>query len=207
MLVLAGCQNIASRTATTHAPSTTSVYVVRRAWHIDIGFATADVQPPLSSLWATVPQAQYLEFGFGDRRYLMTRNHGTTSLIAAVWPGASLILMTALKATPQQAFGAEHVVVLHVTEAQAASIQNFIRVSLAASPVADGPYPGSVFYAGTQRYSGFHTCNTWAAEALRAGGLPVRSAGVLLAGQLWPQVRRLAIEVPEVSPQAGPPNR
>jgi uncharacterized protein (TIGR02117 family) len=215
VLLLSGCQNIALRPATvpmaTAPAATASVYIVRRAWHIDIGFAATDLQPPLRSLSAAVPQAQYLEFGFGDRHYLLTRTHGTTTLLAAVWPGASLILMTALKATPQQAFGAKHVVVLRISETQAASIQNFIWNSMAAStvgselaPVAEGPYPGSVFYAGTQRYSGLHTCNTWAAEALRAGKLHVHSSGVLLAEQLWPQVRRLATEAPQAGPQAGP---
>ena len=219
LLVLSGCQNIARRplaVPVADTPATASVYIVRRAWHIDIGFAAADLQPPLRSLSATVPQAQYLEFGFGDRHYLLTRDRRTTTLLAAVWPGASLILMTALKATPQQAFGAQHVVILRVRGAQAASIQNFVWNSMSPSPVgqafapaapapvAEGPYPGSVFYAGTQRYSGIHTCNTWAAEALRAGALRIRSSGVLFAGQLWSQVRRLAGEAPEVSPRAGP---
>lgn len=211
LLVLAGCQNIAPPPAAvpaagivpvtapeTDRPQTAAVYIVRRSWHIDIGFAVADLQPPLRAISDAVPQARYLEFGFGDRHYLMTRDHGTTTLLAAVWPGASLILMTALKATPQEAFGAEHVVVLHVRAAQAASVQNFIWGSMTApAPVADGPYPGSVFYGGTQHYSGLHTCNTWAAEALRAGALPVHSTGVLFAGQLWSQVQRLATQMPD----------
>jgi Protein of unknown function (DUF2459) len=56
---------------------------------------------------------------------------------------------------------------------------------------APGPYPGSGYFNAVPRYSAFHTCNTWAAEALKAAGLPVRSRGVALAGQLWRQSRRL----------------
>ena len=39
--------------------------------------------------------------------------------------------------------------------------------------LADGPYVGSVFYASTETYDAFHTCNTWTALVLRDGGLPV----------------------------------
>ena len=35
-------------------------------------------------------------------------------------------------------------------------------------------------------------CNTWAAQVLKAAALPIHSAGVIFAGQLWGQVRHLA---------------
>ena len=55
----------------------------------------------------------------------------------------------------------------------------------------DGPYEESVYFLATQKYSAFHTCNTWGAEALRAAGFHVHTAGVIFAGQLWIQARRL----------------
>jgi hypothetical protein len=66
--------------------------------------------------------------------------------------------------------------------------------------IADGPYPGSLFYASSGTYSGFYTCNTWTADALRVGGLPVSSDGVLFAGQVMDRARRAASLVP---PTAG----
>jgi Protein of unknown function (DUF2459) len=208
IVTLLGCQHIAPPRP---APAATSmVYVVRRAWHIDIGFAAGDLQPPLRSLLQAFPPAAYLEFGFGDRHYLMTRGHGPANLMAAIWPGKALVLMTALRAAPQKAFGASNVVMIPITSDQAGSIQAFVWQSLSGTtvtartadpPVADGPYPGSIFYAATIEYSGLHTCNTWAAEALQSGGLPLRSTGVLFAGQLWSQVRRLGTEAPAAIPQ------
>jgi hypothetical protein len=59
------------------------------------------------------------------------------------------------------------------------------------TPYANGPYEGSLYFSAIPQYSAFHTCNTWAAEGLSAAGLPVESAGVVFAGQLWGQVRRL----------------
>jgi hypothetical protein len=178
--------------------STHTVYVVRRTWHIDIGFSAAELQTPLASVRTQFPSAQYLEFGFGDRHYLMSSHHGPGALMAALWPGPGLILMTALRAPPQQAFGADNVIELQVTARQLQQIQQFIWHSMTAvpetarvDPVASGPYPGSVFYAALPRYSALHTCNTWAAESLQSAQLPIRSTGVEFAGQLWSQTRHL----------------
>jgi hypothetical protein len=55
--------------------------------------------------------------------------------------------------------------------------------------VGDGPYPGSAFYASKQTYFGLFTCNTWTAEALWAGGVPVTTQAVLFADQVTGQVR------------------
>jgi hypothetical protein len=66
---------------------------------------------------------------------------------------------------------------------------SLLRQNGEAGVYAVGPYPGSLYFGATPGYSGVHTCNTWVAEVLNAGGLPVRSAGVIFAGQLWTRVR------------------
>ena len=170
------------------------IYVVRRGWHIDIGFAVSALEPPLQILAAQFPGARYVFFGFGDRHYLLAKNRNGPVLLEALWPGRGLVLATAVTSTPQAAFGAEHVTALAVAPSQAWGVQTFIDQSLdrnAAQPYAQGPYEGSAYFAATPKYSAFHTCNTWAAEALKAGALPIHSGGVLFAGQLWHQVRRL----------------
>jgi hypothetical protein len=78
---------------------------------------------------------------------------------------------------------------------------------------APGPYEDSLYFAATERYSAIHTCNTWAAEALRAGGLPLRAKLVVFAGQLWSQlsnpaaIRRTSPPAiaPSIRPITGPP--
>ena len=57
-----------------------------------------------------------------------------------------------------------------------------------------GPYDDSVYFLATHKYSALHTCNTWGAEALRAAGFRMHTAGVIFAGQLWIQARRLKRE-------------
>ena len=179
------------------------IYVVRRGWHIDIGFAAADLQPPLNAVAAQFPEVRYLFFGFGDQHYVLAKHRNAPVSLGALWPGPGMILATALASSPQVAFGAAHVATLFVTEKQARDTQAFVWRSLdkqsaeqesggnGLKPYAAGPYEGSLYFAATPTYWAFHTCITWAAESLRAAALPIHSAGVIFAGQLWTQVRRL----------------
>ena len=171
------------------------IYVARRGWHIDIGFPATELKPPLSSLAAQFADVQYVFFGFGDQRYLKSKHHNATTLLAALWPGAGLILATGVSVTPHAAFGAAHVLALPVTWVQSNDAQQFVWRSLkthqAGEPYTSGPYPGSLYLGATPTYSAAHTCNTWAAEALAAAGLPLKSSGVVFPGQLWRRARRL----------------
>jgi hypothetical protein len=180
------------------------IYVVRRGWHVDVGFAAADLRPPLTSVLSEFPGAQYLIFGFGDRRYLLAKHHHASGLLAALWPGRGMVLVTGLISAPPAAFGKRQVAALRVTPRQASDAQAFVWHSLekqseedkqsedgSVKSYAPGPYEGSVFFEAIPKYSAFHTCNTWAAEALAASTLPIRSAGVVFAGQIWREVRRL----------------
>jgi Protein of unknown function (DUF2459) len=174
----------------------TTILVARRGWHIDIGFRTLDIQEPLASMSAQFVRSQYVFFGFGDRHYLVAKNKNFPGLLAALWPGSGVVLVTMLAATPEEAFGNEHVIRLTVSSAEAQAVQTFVWDSLlkendAAVFYRKGPYEGSLFFGAVPKYSALHTCNTWAAEGLRAAGLPIRSQGVLFASQLWSQSRRV----------------
>jgi len=210
-LVLIGSMPMAS-------PATAqTILVARRAWHIDVGFAVADLGAPLDYLAEQFPGATYLFFGFGDRHYLLGKSRHVSGMLGALWPGPGIILVTALKSSPTRAFGSAHVIDLEVSSEQARAAQAFIWHSLAnggglaadssIAPYAQGPYEGSLYFSAIPRYSARHTCNTWAAEALKAGGLRVRSRGVVLAGQLWSQTKNLAAGgVPRThTPQAPVP--
>lgn len=168
------------------------IYIVRRGWHVDVGFAADDLAPPLDALEAGFPGVRYLIFGFGDRRYLMSK-HRTPAMLGALWPGKGLILVTALAAGPAHAFGGAHVIALQVSPEQSAAAEKFIWDSLVNGvEVAPGPYEGSAYFNARADYSALHTCNTWVAEVLRNAGLPVRTRGVVFAGQIWTRARRLA---------------
>ena len=205
MLLLAsmGCTTL-PRTAAHHSEGVpggpaSRIYVVRRGWHIDVGFAALDLTPPLAVTLDQLPGAKFVFFGFGDRRYLEARKRGpglnAPALLAALWPGRALVLVTALTASPGAAFGDDNVIVLPARPEDLRRAQNLVWASLtpgsatAVSPADRGPYPGSLYLESSRRYSALHTCNTWAAEVLEAAGFPVHSATVLFAGQLWSRIQ------------------
>jgi hypothetical protein len=203
LLLLAACSTAPQRPAPPHSALRTDnssfIYLIRRKWHVDIGFAVADLQPPLAALRGDFPAARYLLFGFGDRHYLLDQDRGLGGMFGALWSGPGLMLVTSPETTLQAAFGVGNVIEIAVTPAQSADAQAFIWRSLAANqgaiaPLRAGPYDGSLYYESSERYSAVHTCNTWAAQGLQAAQLPVHSGGVAFAGQLWRQAQRLGRE-------------
>jgi Protein of unknown function (DUF2459) len=171
------------------------VYAARRGWHIDIGFAAEDLAAPLNTIAADLPGVRYLFFGFGDKHYLLAKNHHAPQMLAALWPGSGIMLVTGLMGTPDAAFGAESVVTLRLSAEQMRVLQSFIWKSFLSendtlNVYQNGQYENSLYFLATSNYSAFHTCNTWGAEALHMSGLPIHSTGVIFAGQLWSQVER-----------------
>lgn len=200
MLVLCGAAAAAhagaAHSATSSATESATIFVARRGWHIDIGMAAADLAPPLAQAADALPGARYVFFGFADKHYLLAKNHHAPVLLSALFPGAGIVLTTGLTNSPALAFGATHVIALSVSGDQMRALQAFIWRSLRTQDEVltvyrQGPYEDSVYFLATQKYSAFHTCNTWGAEALRAVGFRVHSAGVIFAGQLWIQAQRL----------------
>lgn len=172
------------------------LYVARRGWHIDIGMAAADLSPPLAQAAAALPGARFVFFGFADKHYLLAKNHGGPVLLSALYPGTGILLATGLTNFPAEAFGTAHVITLTVPQDQMRALQAFIWRSLRTQDdllkvYREGPYQGSVYYLAAPKYSAFHTCNTWGAEALRAAGFRVHTGGVVFAWQLWTQAQRL----------------
>jgi uncharacterized protein (TIGR02117 family) len=172
------------------ATGDSAIYVIRRDWHTDIGLPVDEIAGPLASVETSFPGVRYLTFGFGERQFFLNGEYHFGAMLGALFPSRSALLMTALSATPEQAFQANNVVVLHVSRASLdrieAALWNELEKSSAGTPVmlANGPYPGSVYYAANSTYSGLYTCNTWTADMLRIGGLPMPSAGILFAGQI-----------------------
>jgi uncharacterized protein (TIGR02117 family) len=171
-------------------PGDAVVYVIERGWHTDIGLPVEEIAGPLATLEKPYPGVTFLVFGFGERQFLVTRKKDFGAMLNALLPSHSALLLTALRATPEVAFGQANVVALHVSRAGleriVASIWQEFELSATGEPtwLAEGPYPGSAFYAARETYSGFYTCNTWTAENLRAGGVAMPVAGVLFSGQV-----------------------
>lgn len=179
-------------------PGDAVIYVIERSWHSDIGVPVDEITGPLAGLEQRFPGVRFLTFGFGERQFLLSRQVTAGSMLRAMLPSQSALLMTALDATPEAAFGAQHVVVLHVSRDGLARIEATVwqqfEKTRAGEPatLGDGPYLGSAYYAAIGTYDAFNTCNTWTAEMLHAGGLPVPTSGVLFVGQVMGMARAIA---------------
>ncbi|MDR3416751.1 MAG: DUF2459 domain-containing protein [Nevskia sp.] len=186
-------------TTPTDAPQPpATIYVLRRGWHTDLVLSVDELRGPVATLGPAFPGARYLIFGFGDRQYMLATHRNLGHLLLAPLPGAGILLITGLRDAPAEVYGAEHVQALSLGPAQLAALDAFLWQSLepdgdgTVHPYMQGNYAGNVYYSSSKTYDGLYTCNTWTAEALKSGGLPVRSAGVLFAGQVWDQAQAVS---------------
>jgi uncharacterized protein (TIGR02117 family) len=186
--------------ASSAVPRDAVIYVIGRGWHTDIGLPVSEIASPLKALAEPVPGVRYLTFGFGDRTYLLNRDVTVFSMLTALLPGRGALLVTALRATPAQAFGTAHVVTLHVTRTDRTRLEQRLwqefRLLSSEAPVvvSDGPYPGSLFYAASAPYSGVYTCNTWTAAMIQTAGLPMPTGGLVFASQVMGMARWIATQ-------------
>jgi hypothetical protein len=189
-VLTAGCASSPPAAVPVAASDDPVVYVAERGWHTDIGLPVGEITGKLAVLEAGFPGVRFLTFGFGERAFVVNREKNIGSMLNALLPSQSALLMTALKGSPEEAFGSANVVMLHVSRASLGLIEDRLWQELELSgdgaPVwlAGGPYTGSVFYAARDTYSGLYTCNSWTVEMLRAGGLPISATGVLFSGQV-----------------------
>jgi hypothetical protein len=194
-LALAGCA--AAVPLPPPGPPVTRISVVQRDWHTDICIHSADADAHVASLAAALPGAQALCFGFGDREYMALHRHDLLTTLGSLLPSEAVLLVSPLRTTLDAGFGGQNTVSLGISRAGVAGLNAFlwrsVALDAAGAPRTLGPgrYPGDVFYAATDSYDGFNTCNTWTGSGLRAAGLPV-DASVLLASEVMRQVRRLA---------------
>jgi uncharacterized protein (TIGR02117 family) len=202
--MLAACST-ASVPVSKTAPQNATLYVIGRGWHTDIGLPVEEITFPLSTVEQPFPGVRYLVFGFGERAYLLHREKDLGHMLRALFPGPGAMLVTALSAPPSAAFGPSHVIVLRVSQEAvdraSAFLWRYFKTDARGMPqvIADGPYPGSLFYASAGTYDLSHTCNTWTAEALHAAGLPISGTYVLFAGQVFARARRIAASQAERS--------
>jgi uncharacterized protein (TIGR02117 family) len=174
------------------------VWVVDHGWHAGLVLARSSIPPGLLPEQDDFPAAQYLEFGWGDADFYQTRDAGVALAIrAAVLSKASVLHVVGLPTRPKQVFATGDVVEVRLSRPGFEALVRFVDGSFdregqrAASPRGPGLYGDSAFYSARGRYHLLYTCNTWIADALRAGGLPITPVYAMTAGNLMWQVSRL----------------
>jgi uncharacterized protein (TIGR02117 family) len=172
-----------------------TIYVIAAGWHTEIALPMHAMHDPLKAVTPDFPSAQYLSFGWGERNYYMTRAPTFGDAINALLPGPAVLLVTPLYRPPRDSRANGQVFKVGLSTAELDRLSNHLWAAFEKSGdgtprrLAAGPDPGSVFYAATGTYSATYTCNTWTAESLRVGGIPVTPAGVVFASQVTDQLR------------------
>lgn len=168
--------------------------VLIAGWHTGIVLPIGEVGP-LMPLLQVDPQAKYLSFGWGNRRFYMAARPRSGDALAALFRSRSVLFVQAMS-TPADLPGDAQIRWVCVNRQQLWRVDSYIEESLSrpdGKPVdlGPGPLPESRFYASVGHYSAVHTCNTWTVAALQYAHLPVHAGGVIFAEQAGRRTRKL----------------
>src|SRR5689334_1907965 len=114
---LTGCAGVPQAIRHDNDPPDRVLYVIARGWHTDIGLRIEEAGGRLISFRKSFPGVRYLVFGLGNRDYLLSNRGNFGDMLRALLPGPGAVLVTALRETPQEAFGSDNVVRIHLTRA------------------------------------------------------------------------------------------
>ncbi len=173
------------------------VAVIDYGWHTGLVLPVTALGRPLASLPAQFPQARYLIFGWGNRRFYEAASPGSGMALMSLFPSASVVFVQGITDRPESSQPSGGVRWLCVSGRGIHRLDVFLSGYFRTD--ADGRFISAGhgaslngrFFASTGTYDALHTCNTWTTEALHAAGLPVDDRGIIFAGQVMSQIRAL----------------
>ena len=177
------------------------VYVVAHGWHAGI-VVPRDRQPVLAwPVAADFPDAEYLEVGWGDKDFYMSREPDSgMALKAALGATATVLHVAGFRGAVHDEFPNSEIVPIRLSSPAFARLSGYVADSFAVdasgstAALKDGLYGGGRFYPSRDTYSLFNTCNVWTAKALRSAGCPVTPAASITLGSLLRQLRAVAAQ-------------
>ena len=172
------------------APADTVVVVVPQGGHTGIAVRRADIPAPLVPEKRDFAQAEWLEFGWGDRDFYMTPTAGPwTTFKAAFLPTQSVVHVAGVRGSLAAAFPGSEIVEIPLSRPALEALVRYVHDTFAREGERAAAL-GRGFYPGRPTFHVFRTCNVWTAGALRAAGLPVGDA--LTVEGILAQVRPLS---------------
>ncbi|MDR3425351.1 MAG: DUF2459 domain-containing protein [Alphaproteobacteria bacterium] len=166
------------------------MYVVGDAWHAEIGIPTRELSDGLAFYRKIFPAARVIMFSYGKQTFFTAPPHTLSEYLLGPIPGPAVIQVVALNVMPPEAYPPEDTITLVLPAGGGHALSTYIGNDLATDAsgrpqvVAPSTNPDGLFYAARSEYNLFHTCNTWAADALHEAGLPVSGSGVVFSGQV-----------------------
>ena len=205
LVVLDGCvRPIKSLYPPATGKPTKTIHLVSHGWHTGLVLSAADLGEGEWPVRQDFPNADYLEFGWGDAGYYPAER-GTVWLAikALCWPTPSVIHVAAIQGEITNTFPDSDVVQIELSEAGFEQLSSFIkrefRVSSAGEliPVGSGFYGEGRFYQANSKFFFPRTCNYWTASALRSAGCPIRPLTSVNAGQVMSKTKKFGQTIQE----------
>jgi hypothetical protein len=136
--------------------------------------------------------------GWGDRQFYFAGDQSIPSMLRAAFiPSDSVMHVTSFAEAPEKFFKFP-ILPIELSEAGFQNLLAHVKQTFTVNEKGDrlaaigkGQYGVSNFYAAVPRYFSAFNCNTWAAEALRNGGVSVCPNRAVLAKNLGEQIKSL----------------
>lgn len=175
-----------------------NVLAVNIGWHVGLAFAAGDLDPAVFPEVADFPEARWIEVGWGDAGFYQDPDPGLGAMLDAAFASEAAVLhLVAMPVEPERYLPGAEVVAIPLDDGRFARLVAHVASQVdrggrpRAEAIGPGLYPVSRFYPAFGRFSLERTCNTWAAQALAAAGVPVDPAGVVRAGTLMSRIGKL----------------
>jgi uncharacterized protein (TIGR02117 family) len=174
---------------------TRTIYFVQHEWHSGLAWAQQRGETFGAEEWKDAP---YVEVGWGDRQFYFAGDQSIPSMLRAVFiPSDSVMHVTSFAEAPEKFFKFP-ILPIELSEAGFQNLLAHVKQTFTVNEKGDrlaaigkGQYGVSNFYAAVPRYFSAFNCNTWAAEALRNGGVSVCPNRAVLAKNLGEQIKSL----------------
>lgn len=188
------------------------MWVVRHGFHSRLAVRRADIDPAVWPESRALGEVEYLEVGWGDRDFYPKPEPSLwDALDTIVRRTPAALHVGGFDPAPPQFLSDRPMVRIPVSERGLRALARFIHDAYERDPagrtvrIRPGYYPRSWFYAATGRYHALtHNSNHWAAQALRAAGVPVDPTTATTAGALLAQACRFGTAVGAGSCQRDP---
>ncbi len=160
-----------------------SIFLVSHGWHAGIVVKRTDIPDGVWPEQNDFPESEYLEVGWGDRRFYQGPEPNLWTVVkAALLPTSSVLHIVGFSGPVPEYFPASEVIKIELSNKGFEKVCRYIADSYAkdesgnAIPLGPGLYGNSRFYLSGETYHGFKTCNVWVAKALRGAGCPITPA-------------------------------
>lgn len=174
-----------------------TVYIVSHGWHAGVVLPKSELDAKTWPLLEDFPNADYLEFGWGDAEYYPAeRGSIWLAMKAACWPSASVIHVAGAREPLTNDFPHSDVVEVELSEAGFERLCGFIRREFQTNsfgqviPAGKGLYGEGRFYRGRRKFYFPIMCNYWTASALRSAGCPIRPMTTLTSGKVISRTKK-----------------